>query len=260
MLVTRPDEPPGYQLLVAIESQRGRLDLAIPHAVDQSRVNPDSYGEYHQLATLFALLDDQESALDWYQRTPPGIQTSDYIPGLLYWTEEEVHRVEAQFERDVALYEGWDSGQRSYVTALFLNRKLEEGVGTAALYEDAYQTSPSGVTPAVAGPLAKRQGQAELGERLLAFARSRNERMRAAGFREAAVHYTDAVLAVAEVEHDAVFEALAAFRSVGGLNIRSFLLHPIWDPLREDPRFDAFMIGFAADLAAQRSRLADQGL
>jgi TolB-like protein len=260
LLVTRPDEPIGYQLLVDIEIARGRLDLAIPHAVDQMRVNPGSFREYHQLATLYAQLDDQTTALAWYERTPTEVQTPDYVPALLYWTADDMHRVEAQFERDVALYEGWDSGQRRYVNALFLNRKLEAGTAAAERYEDAYQTATDNRTTTIAGAMALRTGQTDLAQRLLALARDRNQQMHDAGFDLQSAHHNDAVLAIADGDADAAFAALTAYCGTGGHFIRGFRLHPVWDPLRDDPRFDAFMDEMAADLAAQRAELEAEGL
>ena len=260
LLVTRPGEPVGHQLLVNIEVNRGRLDLAIPHALDQLETNPDSYNEYHQLASLYSLLEDYETALMWYERTPEAVQTSDYVPEWLYVTAAEIHRVEAQVARDLELYQGWDGGQRSYVNALFLSGKVAEGVAATLRFEEAFETQIDALGRALAGVMAARIGEEELASRLLDASRNRNEALRKAGYNILAVHLTDAILALADGDHAEAIAALHRSLDAGDLSLPAFRLHPVWGPLRDEPEFQAFVTSFEEKMAAQRQRLKEQGI
>jgi tetratricopeptide (TPR) repeat protein len=260
LLVTRPGEPVGHQLLVNIEMDRGRLDLAIPHALDQLETNPDSYSEYHQLADLYARLEDRETAQAWYERTPEAVQTSDYLPFWLYATATEVHRLEAQYARDVELYQGWDGGQRGYVNALFLSGKVEEGVAAAIRYEEAFETLTGAVGRAVVGTLAARVGEHELAERMLKLARDRNEVLQKAGYDLESTHVADAVLALAKGDSAEAIAALRRSLDAGDLSLPYYRIHSVWDPLRAEPEFGAFIAAYEQKLTTQRERLKEQGL
>ena len=241
MLVQHPDSPAGHAILVGIESTRGRYDLAIRHALEALTVNPNSYRSYHTLADLYATLDDQEEAMGWYERTPEGVQTEDYVPDALFMTVEGIDRLLESAERDLVLYPGWDHGQRRYITILFFNRQIDQAVQAAERYEEIFLTSDDRIDAAIAGTMATRVGNTELGEQLTAIARERMAELRAAGYRTRAMWAGESILAIDAEDHDTAFEALEAYLAAGGIYPRFFRLHPVFDPLREDPRFDAFM-------------------
>lgn len=258
LILLQPGQPPGHQLLVTIADINGLIDVAIIHALDVLKTDQQAYLNYYSLAELFAQLDDQQIGEVWYQRTVN--KTEDYIPTLLFWTKDEVHKYEAHAERDVELYPGWNAGQRNYITALFLNRKLEQGIEALARYEQAYETERDAGSTAAAGVMAARLGKTDLAERLLNRARARNKLMLDAGFLVSRAQATKAMIAVADNDSDAAFAALASAISNSGASLRHLKMHPVWDPLRDDPRFAALLAKYKKQLDEQRKRLAGQGI
>jgi len=256
LLIQRPDSPAGHALLRHMETSRGRYDLAIKHALDELRVNPDSYASYHQLADLYATLDDQDRAMAWYQKTPEPVQTQDYIPDILFMTRDGLPRLLASAERDLVLYPGWDGGQRRYIETLFLNGLVEQAVEAAERYEEVFLTAALRLDAAMAGTMARRAGKQELGERLIKLTRERIPALRDAGV-TIEVHAGEAILAIAEGDADAAFRSLDEYLAAGGLHQRFFRLHPVFNPLRDDPRFKAFMANMKSTADEQLARLRE---
>jgi TolB-like protein/thioredoxin-like negative regulator of GroEL len=260
LLLMRPDGPIGHELQVTIESTRGRKDLAIPHALNQHKANPDSYYEYHQLANLYAQIGDQEKALDWYRRTPPEFQTEDYLPISLFMNADGIERLVAHSERDLVLYPGWDFGQSIHITYLFLSGKVAEGVAAALRYEEAYLTDNSRVNAAITGALARRLGENELADRLLDDARARTEQLMETEYLSVAVLFSRTAVALADNEPETALVLLQQIADVNPIRLRNLPMHPLYDPLREDPRFDELIEAYEREAAAQRQRLREQGL
>lgn len=256
LLIQSPDSPAGHSLLRAMETNRGRYDLAIKHALDELRVNPDSYASYHQLADLYATLDDQDRAMAWYQKTPEPVQTQDYIPDFLFMTRDGLPRLLTSAERDLVLYPGWDAGQRRYIEMLFLNGLIEQGVEAAGRYEEIFLTSMSRIDAAIAGAMAERAGTQEFGERLIKLTRERIPTLRDAGV-TINVHSGEAILAISDGDADAAFRSLDEYLAAGGLHQRFFRLHPVFDPLRDDPRFKTFMANMKSTADEQLARLRE---
>lgn len=258
LLDLRPNDPIAYAMLAEIASDQGRYDLAIRHALDQRASDPDSYSAYYNLATYYAALDDQETAMDWYQRVPN--PTDDYIPDELFLLPDQIHRELQHRERDLQLYSEWVSGQRNYIQALFLTRQFDAALAAVEKYEDAFATAQTATGAAVAGVMAARAGKAELSERLLALARARTPKMLEAGYLVPIAQLNLAMLALADDDLDATFDALNKVADSGVVNIRYLRMHPVFDPLRDDPRFDAMMTRLKGKLDAQRERLRKDGL
>jgi len=260
ILLQQPDHPLGHQLRVDIDLDQGQLDLAINHAILVWKSNPNSYSGYHQLANLYALLDDQKMAQSWYDRTPTEFKTDDYVPEKLFSIEDKVQNFLEHGERDLALYPGWKGGQLRYIRALFVTRKIEEGVAAATRYEAAFSTETVNDEAAIAGALALRVGDIELAERLLSKARIRNEKLQATGYNPSQLRIVDAILAISGNKPNDALIALEEYRALGGKDIRYFRMHPVFDLLRDDPRFSAFMEGMTKDAAFLRAKLEEQGL
>lgn len=258
ILKNRPDDQIGHVLLAQIADVEGRLDQAIIHSLDLQKADPQSYHAYYQLAELYAELDDQETAMDWYQRAPN--PTDDYIPNGLFWTPEEIHRELQHRERDMELYSEWNLGQRNYIRALLLSRKLDAAVEALAQYEDAFESDRYGTATAVDGVMAGRAGRIELSQRLLNRVRKRTPQMLEAGFAVKYAQLNLAALAIADGNHTAAIKALEAYSDAGGTTLRYLKMHPVYDPLRDDPRFEAALARLTSKLHAQRDRLREDGL
>lgn len=258
LLQTRPDELHGHSLLAEIADLEGRNDLAVRHILDELAMNPQAYAAYYNLASRYAAMDDQETAMEWYERTPD--PTEDYIPAGLFWTPELIHRELEHRERDIELYPEWDSGQRNYILALFLSRKLEAGVEAVLRYKEAFKTDRFAAATAAAGVMAGRLGQTELSRRFLDRVRERAPRMLEAGYAVPLAHVSLAFVGIADGDHDAAIESLSAYVDSGDANLRYLRMHPAWDPLRDDPRFEAILEKLVSQLQEQRERLRKDGL
>jgi len=259
ILLQQPNHPLGHQLRVDIDLDQGRLDLAIDHAILVWKSNPNSYSGYHQLANLYALIDDLKMAQSWYERTPLEFKTDDYVPEKLFLIKDKVHKFLEHGERDVALYPGWKGGQLRYIRGLFVSGKIEQGVAAATRYEAAFSTETVNEQAAIAGTLALRIGDTKLAERLLLKARTRNEKLQAAGYNPSLLRVVDAILAISSNKPNAALIALEDYLALGGKDIRYFRMNPVFDRLRGDPRFSAFMESMAKDAALLRAKLQEKG-
>lgn len=192
----------------------------------------------------------------WYQKTPEPVQTQDYIPDILFMTRDGLPRLLASAERDLVLYPGWDGGQRRYIEMLFLNGLIEQAVEAAERYEEVFLTAALRIDAAIAGAMARRAGKQELGERLIKLASERIPALRDAGV-TIEVHAGEAILAIADGDADAALRSLDEYLAAGGLHQRFFRLHPVFNPLRDDPRFEAFMANMKSTADEQLARLRE---
>jgi TolB-like protein/thioredoxin-like negative regulator of GroEL len=252
---------PGHSrtlgFLIRLSRSQGRFDQAVLLAAQRLEQDPNSYRPYHLLAELYARLDDFANAHDWYERTPEAVQTEDYLPIDLFMTAEGVGRLLEQTERDLILYPGWQVAQERMVEMLILNGRIDEGLDAAQRYEDAVRGT---FLMMVTGALAARAGRADTARRWLDLGRERAAGFQKAGYGTHLVQFAMSVGSIADGNFDEALTSLEAVVEQRYYPILELRINPVFDPVREFPRFQSLMERIESELATQRQRLREQGL
>lgn len=260
-----PDAPRPYANLANLHSQFGRYDDTVRASLAQIERSPDSPQPYVRIAGAFLYLDDQESALEWFEKA------RQFNPNLQYWSQWFVRPQD--HERLVAEMEA------SYARNpdIFRQGELCQAYLLVGRHEDVLELCQPVVAPFLAGTearldlnnlahawlvswSARQLGDVATSERLHAEMIRMNEQARAAGLVNWGYEEFVASLHAIQGEREKMLERLRLAMEIGLADSRNLKFSPWYAPYQENPEFKAIVAELEARQARMRNSLRAEGL